>query len=122
MNQRELALAFIRREVEETGELTIFAMRRALEHRISNVAMMAGAREGLRRRAGLRAATPPRPDAKGVERTEPAAAATPLSPQDRITEAIAQKAEIRHALWGHELLLADAKRSGMADDEIIRRL
>jgi hypothetical protein len=63
MNRREIALAYIRREVQDTGELTPFALRKALEHRISNTAMMAAAREGLRRRklAAERPASTPHP-------------------------------------------------------------
>lgn len=50
MNRRDIALASIRREVEESGELTVIALRTAQEHRIGYAAMMAAAREGLRRR------------------------------------------------------------------------
>jgi hypothetical protein len=51
MTSRDIALAFIRSEVEESGELTVFALRVAQEHRIGYAAMMVAAREGLRRRA-----------------------------------------------------------------------
>jgi hypothetical protein len=50
MNRRDIAFAAIRRQVEESGELTVFALRTAQEHRIGYAAMMAAAREGLRRR------------------------------------------------------------------------
>lgn len=60
MNRREIALAYIRREVQETGELTLFALRKAQEHRIGYAAMMAAAREGIRHRK-LAAERPARP-------------------------------------------------------------
>lgn len=51
MTKRETALAVIRREVQEAGELTLIALRAATEHRIGYAAMMQAAREGFRRRA-----------------------------------------------------------------------
>lgn len=51
MTKREIALALIRREAQEHGELTLIALRAAQEHRIGYAAMMEAARDGLRRRA-----------------------------------------------------------------------
>ena len=118
MNRRDIALASIRREVEESGELTVFALRTAQEHRIGYGAMMAAARDGLRRRA-RRASARSAPPIANVP--EPATSPpTPMSPQDRTTEAKAQIASIHTDLHRHEQLLADAKRSGMEPAEVQR--
>lgn len=122
MNRREIALAYIRREVEETGELTLFALRQAQEHRIGHAAMMAAAREGLRRRklAAERLAAPSRARAVDAS-TPPTGPQTPTpmtSPHTRIVEAQAAITELEADLRRHEKMLADAKRARAQADEV----
>lgn len=120
MKSRDIALAFIRREAEEAGELTLFALRTAQEHRIGYDAMMAAAREGLRRRsARLSRATPPSPESQSP--TSHYLPPTPMTYggfEDLNTDDQTLLADIRADLVRHERLLADARRSGLPAKEV----
>jgi len=51
MKSRDIALALIRREAEESGELTVLALRAAQEHRVGHNDRSLRLRDGLRRRS-----------------------------------------------------------------------
>lgn len=115
MKSRDIALALIRREAEESGELTVLALRAAQEHRIGYTAMMAAAREGLRRRARRAAPASHAPSEESADINPPIA---PVSPQNRITEAQAAITELRADLARHTRQLEDARQGGAASNEI----
>ena len=116
MKSRDIALAFIRREVEDAGELTVFALRAAQEHRISHTAMMAAAQEGLRRRARRAAQALPAPSERKPTLIPPRTAL--MTSQNRITEAEAAITGIRADMVRHERLLEDARQGGASSNEI----